>query len=379
MITEARTAAQLFVLAAGLRSVGDPSVDEYAAKLLEYCDLGSLANSPEQLITFLLENKGMGYLECVLPDLADRAIPELRAVYDLSCRITDERLELLMPSFGVLQDAGIDVMPYKGIDLLHSFPNRVGRRLMGDIDPLVPFEDLSRAHEILTASGYRQGWIDKKRLNDDGTGLHLDPVPVEDLDWVLRNHHELHPYFAFSAPHWLSEHLDLIRKYDLVPVVGDHPIVEANIDLHHSIAAGFEQTDIWPSSRRVTMNDGRSYSGLGIEAYLCLYLGRTYSVTHAFNYPSMQTLCESTRLIVHAEVNWAKLRHLTEKYRLYGAAFYVLSEIDSITGCEGRVPAAEIEHYRRQLEQRPEYDLGNCMGKLVSRVSHASLVDYLRP
>lgn len=151
-------------------------------------------------------------------------------------------------------------------------------------------------------------------------------------------------------------------------------VMESNVDLHHSIASGFEPADIWTGERRVHLSGPEVYRGLSLEAYLCLYLGRSYSITHTLRDASIQTLFDAARILAHCEIEWPRLRSLVQKYRLIAPAYYVLSELNSVLG-EECVPPSEIDYYRKLLLSNREYDLGGFVGKMFGYVEGSSLLE----
>ncbi|MBT2269018.1 nucleotidyltransferase family protein [Rhodococcus erythropolis] len=365
---------RVVAFAAGLKSVGNESGNRYADSLLEGIDLGIVEDNARAFVKYLVWSKSFPFIS-LLPAVEDvLQTSDYGAVRSVLSRLTQDRLEVLVSPLADMATAGIDVLPYKGIDLIHSFPNTAGERFVWDVDPLVPFDELSLADEVLRSHGFTQGNVDQTRLDETTGLLRLESVSEEDRSWVLNNHHELHPYFKILAPDWALEYADLIADYGIEPVLHDRPYVLANIDLHHSIAAGFEPSDIWPARRTVSI-DGRVFGGLSVEAYLCLYLGRTYSVTHTLNDSAVHTLYDAVRVVCGAVVDWAYLRYLVGKYRLTAPAFYVLSEISAIVG-SSLVPDVELEHYAKELVENRQYDLGDFTGKLLGQVSATSLKEY---
>jgi hypothetical protein len=370
---EDETLHRVVALAAGLKSVGNSFAARYADTLLGQSDLSRLEQTSESFLRFLKSHKGLAVMPAIASELRQYAIPDLWELHALMAKMSSHRLGLLEPAFPLLKAAGVDVMPYKGIDLMYSFPNTVGGRFMADVDPLVPFDQVPLADKTLRDNGFVQGWVDRSQLNEDRTGPRMTSIPQAELDWVLHNHHETHPYFVFASPDWLMEALPLIEKYSIQPIIEGRPYIEANVDLHHSIASGFQPEDIWPGRRSVKLSGEELYSGLGVEAYLCLYLGRTYSITHVLHDSSIRTLIDATRIVCHSAVNWELLRELVRKYRLFAPAHYVLSEIAEITGGSHAVPNEELEYYATTLRSHRAYDLGDFAPKLLRVVRRQSI------
>jgi hypothetical protein len=98
-----------------------------------------------------------------------------------------------------LEAQNIPVISLKGIYLATCIYQNMGERVIGDIDLLVPLDDLSRAVQVIESTGYRSN-------------------PKYDLEFEKKRLHHLPPYFKSKAPvlelHWnilarISHHIDL--------------------------------------------------------------------------------------------------------------------------------------------------------------------------
>lgn len=372
------TLYRMIALAAGLRSIGHDRIDQYVDQLIDCCDFTRLQHDPSAFIRFLRAHKSLAFIPLLSEELAGCDLPGLWELHSTLDRISKYRLSLLEPVFPALQKAGVDVMPYKGIDLHYSFPNVAGVRFMWDADPLVPRDQIEIAGAVLRENGLSQAFVDRERLNDERSGPRMMSIPLSEVEWVLNNHHETHPYISYSSPDWLQEHLEVIEAYNIDPIIEGRAYLEVNVDLHHSIASGFAQSDIWPGSRKVKLSGPEIYSGLGVEAYLCLYMGRTYNITHVLHDSSIQTLFDTARILCHAEVNWELLRDLVDRYRLLGPAFHVLAEVAEMTADASVVPAEELEHYAESLRKDRAYDLGPLAPKLLHVVTPQTVLDVTK-
>ncbi|MFD8811200.1 nucleotidyltransferase family protein [Streptomyces sp. NPDC059627] len=356
----------LAAVGAGLISTAHHGAQEYGLRLIGQCDTSLIADRAVEFINFLKLKKCLAFMPGVREHFDDTRFNELWQLCEALDHITEKRIEILLPAFTALRQAGMEVMPIKGFDMIYSFPNASGKRFVVDADPLVRPGDMEKAHRILVDAGFRQGEISRSRLDAAGTAPELTPLEARDLDWMLQNHHQAHPYFKFFSPEWLREHADLLKRYTPTVVIEGQPYVAAAVDLHFSIASGFEEEDQWPSRRRITLPDGLEYPALDPEVYLCLYLGRAYSVTQAFNDPPLQAIADAARVVANCEMDWSRFTSLVDKYRLYAPAYYGLAQLSEILQDDRCLPSEQVEHFYDLLQGHPDYDLGDFSARFLS-------------
>jgi hypothetical protein len=369
----------LAAVGAGLVSAAHPNAQEYGRRLIQQCDIDLIAHRVGEFTQFLKVKKCLAFMPGVREYFDGGQFDEMWQLCKVLDIVTDVRLEILLPAFTALRRAGIEVMPIKGFDMIYAFPNASGKRFVVDADPLVPPGDVQKAHDVLVEAGFRQGAIDRSRLNAAGTGPDLTPLEDRDLEWMLQNHHQAHPYFKFFSPELSSEQVDLLTRHTPATVIDGKPYAAAAVDLHFSIASGFEEEDQWPSRRTVTLPDGLEYPALDPEVYLCLYLGRAYSVTQAFNDPPLQTIADATRVVAACEADWSRFASLVEKYRLYAPAYYGLQQLSVILEDPRCVPDEQIAYFHDLLQAHPDYDLGDFSARFLSTVNYTPFDEVFRP
>ncbi|MEV0484507.1 nucleotidyltransferase family protein [Streptomyces sp. NPDC050508] len=374
-----RTHFSLAALGAGLVSASHPGAQDYGRRLIQRCSIEVIAERTVEFVRFLIEQKCLAFMPGVRDHFDDPRFAEMWRLCEVLDGVTAIRIDTLGPVFTLLHSAGVEVMPIKGFDMIYAFPNASGKRFIQDADPLIRPDDLGRAHQIVLDAGFKQGEIDSSRPNADGTGPYLIPLESRDLDWMLQNHHQAHAYYKFVHQEWLNEHVALLERYvpETVPIVDGKPYVSAAFDLHFSIASGFDESDQWPSRRVVTLPDGLEYPGLDPEAYLCLYLGRAYSVTQAFHDPHLQTIADAARVTAASEVDWSRFAELVKKYRLYAPAYYGLSQLSAILCDQKRLPDDQVAFFRDLLDANPDYDLGDFSARFLSTVNSTPFADVL--
>jgi hypothetical protein len=372
-----RTQFSLIAVGAGLVSSCHPAAQDYGRGLIKRCSIELVAKHATEFVRFLVLQKCLAFLPGVREYFDDPRFDEMWRLCDILDEVTAVKITNLLPVFTGLHATGMDVMPIKGFDMIYSFPNASERRYINDADPLVRPGDVDRAHQVVLDAGFRQGLVDRTHPNAEGTGPLLVPLEQRDLEWMLHNHHQAHPYYKFVLQDWPTEHIGLMQRYmpEAIAVIDGRPYVSAAVDLHFSIASGFDETDQWPSRRATTLPDGLEYAALDPEPYLCLYLGRAYSVTQAFHDPHLQTIADATRVVAASDVDWTRFAELTRKYRLYAPAYYGLSQLSAILHDQERLPDEQLAVFRGLLDEHPEYDLGDFSARFLSTVKSTPFAD----
>jgi hypothetical protein len=136
-----------------------------------------------------------------LSDLGFSGVPEvvqsgLKSLYLANALRNQLLAEELARVLSLLGDAGIPVVPLKGVSLAQSLYGNPAARVCGDIDILVPPGDAMRAIDLILASGYRaeinHPYFSKLALRH---GRHFNVVRegrgisfVLEVHWILVQH-----------------------------------------------------------------------------------------------------------------------------------------------------------------------------------------------
>lgn len=354
----------IFALYLGLRSLNNEKANNYASFLYDSFIRDNLNDCSQLEITKFLHGRKMLSCWSMADSDTRKRFLETELLYRAMTVITNVRIEKLIPVFTALKENEIDVMPYKGIDFIYNYPNASGTRFISDVDPLIKRSQLLKADAVIKALGFRQGDIDRNTALNQHE-LHITEIPKNELEWVINNHHETHPYVAFTRVNELKSYKTILEKYTKIYDSGE-PILITYIDLHQSIAAGFDEDDIWAGTV-ISKIEEVEYIGLSPEVYLCLLFGRAYSVTQIYNDPTICAYVDGMRILVSKKINWEKLFSLSCKYNFHAPFYYCLSHANKMLG-EDFVPTSQINIYRESLLSRREYDLGDFYPKLLGYI-----------
>lgn len=357
-------------LAVALDSVDNIAVRRSAANIKETLKLSNFVDT-EQVTLFLLRNKVLAYLDSSPEIMATFENSDLPEVFNLRRRMHGYMQPVLEGVFAEFQKHNIEIMAYKGIDCAHAYPVRGKSRFYDDIDPIVHKADLDRADALLHSLDFHVGHLDRSRLNQSGTSLHMDAVPAEDIAWVRENHHETHPYFRVTEFQASNRELELLKKYTKylrAPVVGDRAFLLPNVDLHWSIASGFEEADVWQRrAKTIRISDGTEVLALCHELNICLFLGRAYSIAHALHEPTIRQFTDALRVVASGvPIDWDYIAYITEKYGLQACMYYGLRRIAAML--PEMVDQALIERWEKYLIENRQYDLGDFFPKMLGYI-----------
>ena len=93
-------------------------------------------------------------LEFGFPGVPEAVQAELKGLYLANALRNQLLAEELARLLGLLGEAGIRVVPLKGVTLAQSLYGDAAARVCADIDMLVPPENLAQAMDLILASGY---------------------------------------------------------------------------------------------------------------------------------------------------------------------------------------------------------------------------------
>jgi len=361
-------------IAAGLRGVGHPATDSAADLFLDRIDFDEIFGHQKESVRLLQETKSLAFTDALRDRLPYSEWNLGWELFDVLRRISAIRTDLLLDGLNSLKRSGIEVLAYKGLDMRFGYANRSPERFIMDADPIIHKADLSRVYEVLYAEGFTHGSVDRKSWNDARTGPRISPLDAADVQWVEANHHETHPLFKFAAPAWLRARADLLSELTTITILDNQPIIEIMVDVHHSVAAGFDEQDVWREPRDITMPKVGSIKATSGAVNLAVFLGRLYSVTHVFHDTPIHCIYDAARVCT-ASVDWQEYFRLVDKYRLFGSAFYGLAFLDEITN-NLLIPNEVVEQARLRLASHRQFDLGDFVGKAMTLppVSNAGLI-----
>lgn len=157
------------------------------AAALAACDQAALAR-------YLDERNLLPLLGTRALELAPEACGDaLREKVDEAVRITSLRAMLyehaLSTAAGALEDAGVPVLPLKGVALARAAHGSPGLRLTGDTDVLVHRDHVARAIDVLAGLGYQRptdpAWVDGRPLLHYTLRHASDQAPPLELHWRI--------------------------------------------------------------------------------------------------------------------------------------------------------------------------------------------------
>jgi Uncharacterised nucleotidyltransferase len=192
------------------------------------------------------------------PGVPGQVQAELKGLFLANALRNQLQSEELARLLGLLGEAGIHVVPLKGVVLAQSLYNDVAARVCGDIDILVPPPSEAQAIDLLLNSGYRteasDPYLSKLALRH---GRHFDLVRegrgvsfVLELHWILVQHSskdkeavndlwaEARPQIFFGAPAFALSPEWQMLYLSIHAADHDWQMLKWLVDIHDSVLRG---------------------------------------------------------------------------------------------------------------------------------------------
>ncbi len=197
-----------------------------------------------------------------------------------------------------LQQAGIRVLLLKGAYLAEQVYGDIGLRPMGDLDLLVPADELQRGLSILKEMGFTA----EREYSDEADG-------------------DLH----FHAPAMTKDEIVIELHWDLV--VPSSPV---QIDIQ----------GLWQRAKPITLENGQAWT-LGLEDLL-LYLSVHAAYGHEYN-NQLRSLVDISEVIHHfvQELNWMSIKETAIQWGANRGVYLTLDLAWELMNAE--VPIEKLE------------------------------------
>ncbi|MGA9797824.1 MAG: nucleotidyltransferase family protein [Terriglobales bacterium] len=199
------------------------------------------------------------------PGVPEHVQAELKGLFLANALRNQLQSEELARLLGLLGEAGIRVVPLKGVALAQSLYDDVAARVCGDIDILVPPANVAQAIDLLLHSGYRteagDPYLSKLALRH---GRHFNLVRegrgisfVLELHWILVQHSskdkeavndlwaEARPHAFFAAPAFAMSAEWQMLYLSLHAADHDWQMLKWLVDIHNTVLRG--EID-WPKA-----------------------------------------------------------------------------------------------------------------------------------
>ncbi len=237
------------------------------------------------------------------PGVPDQIHAELKRAYTANGMRNQLFAEELARLLRLLGEAGIPVIPLKGVTLAESLYGDLGARVCADIDILVPANDAVRARRIILMNGYSSQFTEQ--------------------------------FFARHQLHTTSEAL-LVSETDVLTC-----LVELHWTLLHSSSKDQEATtNLWSESQP------REFFGAKLRdltpEWQFLYLS-FHAAYHRWN--SLKWLADIHDLCLSTNIDWAQVKDKAERFELDTFAGPTLAVCSSLfgtpipSGFSARLPA----------------------------------------
>jgi hypothetical protein len=196
----------------------------------------------------------------------------------------------LMKLMKKLKQVDIPAIALKGVYLAHFVYQDRALRPMVDIDILVRRSDVTQVEKMLQMSGYR--------LSD-----------WKHRDWCLKNHYHL-PYTHAELDLNIELHWDIQRPH------GSYPV---------------DVGELWSQAQAFSIA-GVEILGLSLEhllLYQCLHIAK-----HGFGV-GIRPFCDLAAILrcYHDQIDWPKVQHIAERWRMTKAVGLSLYFTDEFFGC----------------------------------------------
>jgi hypothetical protein len=299
-----------------------------------------------------------------LPMLRERGIDSLwvfaHGVDDATQRVYDkvwrEQLRLAAEFDAAMRSERIACLALKGLPLAARWFGGRALGCMGDIDVLVPREDVLRTIPVLYALGLRPRYFDV----DTGRMKDRD---VAEIAAAEARHYELVAYNRCVPLELDDEELAAARslKRNSLRMIDGQPVAIVELDVHHGVASDLEPGEFF--ERAVEPSDGMRT--LSDADHLWFGLSRLYAEVALHGKESLRDFAYLAPLVTRGEVDWPVVGEAAARLELRPALFYFLSFIQQLSG--GAIPAGVLDglNPRNGLRYR---DWGWQIGRLLGRV-----------
>ena len=299
-----------------------------------------------------------------LPMLRERGIDSLwvfahgvddpvQRVYD---KVWREQLRLAAEFDAAMRSERIPCLALKGLPLAARWFGGRALGCMGDIDVLVPREDILRTIAVLYALGLRPRYFDA----DAGRMRDRD---IAEMAAAEARHYELVAYNRCVALELDDEELAAARslKRNSLRMIDGRPVAIVELDVHHGVASDLDSGEFFeravaPATGMRTLSDAD---------HLWFGLSRLYAEVALHGKDSLRDFAYLAPLVTRGEVDWRVVVDAAARLELRPALFYFLGFVQHLAG--GAIPAGVLDELdpRKGLRYR---DWGWQVGRLLGRL-----------
>lgn len=256
-----------------------------------------------------------------LERLAGCTSTPLQRVYD---RVWQVQLAATEEAISRLGGHGIDPLLFKGVEIAARYLHGHMPSMMGDVDMLVPRQQLGAARAALFSLGYRQAEYDQDR------GALVD-ADVSDIARVEGSHYELFPFRRMQAFELDADELAALRAAPRrAPVFltdARQACLIVELDIHHGVALDIETAPLLARSQQSVQDGARTLSHAD---HLWVTTARYYNETAVHGKRTLRDFTYVIALLRDAVMDWDIVLDAAHQYELHPGLFYYLSFASSL-------------------------------------------------
>jgi len=253
-------------------------------------------------------------------------IPETQVIYQA---IFNAQIKALREVIKALENAGIEVITFKGAEFLTRYFSSTAINVMADVDILIRRRHIDKARQVLGELAYRQAAIRNGELHD------FDDASILDAE---RNHYELVAFRRLDEFELSPDASGLNSDADRCLVrAGDRLLLAIAVDVHHRVATNIDGEEFFDRATPSAVGCDLSMSP---GDHLWFTVSRYYTQA-AYGKTSLRDFAYLAAAISDSQCDWDLVMDADARFDLGAALFYYLAFLDKLVA--GVVPSAVLE------------------------------------